>query len=334
MSNLDPFPHTCLFLVCVFSVLGMGASPTQGQALEGIEVPQGIPLYVKADDIEGELTSQGSDTLAHVMVYWAEGFDRIYPETRIAITKHPHSLTAIPALIAGTSDLGPMSTEIPAGQVQEFKSKFGYAPMVFTVGHDAIAVYVNKRNPLVGLPLPKVAAVFAVPDPKATSPVTWGNLGLTGEWQKRPIRRYGHHEQSGTHRFLDQIALRGAAYREDTDINPGHAAVVDDVGADVCGIGYACIGHGTRSVRALKIAKDDGGPLIQADAQSIRSGTYPLSRDLYIVVNKKPGEPLPLLLRGFLRFVLCRQGQEAVVRAGFIPLTAEQAAEQLKKLSE
>jgi phosphate transport system substrate-binding protein len=195
---------------------------------------------------------------------------------------------------------------------------------------------VHKDNPIRGLTIPEVDAMFSVTRKcqHATDVRTWGDLGLSGEWQTRPIQLYGRNSVSGTYGYFKEEALCKGDFRDTVNEQPGSASVVQGVTKSVNGIGYSGIGYKTSGVRALALAKADGGELVEPTAENAVAGKYPLSRFLYIYVNKHPNRPLPPLEREFIRLVLSKTGQMVVVKDGYIPLPAQVAARSAALFSE
>jgi len=299
---------------------------------EAVKVEAGIPAYTRAGGISGTLSSVGSDTLNNLMTLWAEDFRKLYPSVRIQI-EGKGSSTAPPALIAGTAQLGPMSRAMKATEVDEFEKKFGYKPTAIRVAVDALAVYVNKDNPLERLTLPQVDAIFSKTRSAglATDITTWGQLGLDGAWKTRPISLYGRNSASGTYGYFKEHALANGDYKDTVKEQPGSASVVQGVTEDRAGMGYSGIGYKTSGVKALALAAKDGAPYFPATAEAVYAGQYPLARFLYVYVNKAPNRGLDPLVKQFLTFVLSREGQEVVVKDGYLPLPATIDGEELAK---
>ena len=110
--------------------------------------------------------------------------------------------------------------------------------------------------------------------------------------------------------------------------------MVQSVGSDRFAIGYSGIGYATSGVRAVPLSdeKKNGGAAFPATYENALSGKYPLSRFLYVYLNKDPKKPIDPLTREFLKFVLSKEGQEIVVKDGFLPLTAKMEGEETSKL--
>ncbi len=302
-------------------------------AAQPAQVEAGIQPYARTSGVSGNLSSIGSDTLNNLMTFWAEGFQKAYPNVRIQI-EGKGSSTAPPALIAGTSQLGPMSRAMKAEEIDEFEKKYGYKPTVVRVAVDGLAVYVNKDNPLEQLTLAEVDAIFSKTRKGGhkRDVTTWGDLGMTGEWASRPISLYGRNSASGTYGFFKEAALFKGDYRDTVKEQPGSASVVQGVTEDRFAIGYSGIGYRTSGVKPLKLARKAGEPYFSTEASDVLTGKYPLSRFLYVYVNKAPNKPLDPLIGEFLRFVLSREGQEIVVKDGYLPISARVADEEHGKL--
>jgi phosphate transport system substrate-binding protein len=308
----------------------LGAGPAAGQAGK---VDPAIPKYAPSSGISGNLSSIGSDTLNNLMTLWAEGFQKQYPNVKVQI-EGKGSSTAPPALIAGTAQLGPMSRTMKPSEVDEFQKKYGYEPVAIRTSIDALAVYVNKDNPLSKLTLPQVDAIFSKTRRCGglADLATWKDLGLDGAWLTRPLSLYGRNSASGTYGYFKEHALCNGDYKDTVKEQPGSASVVQGVTADVNGIGYSGIGYKTSGVKALDLAAKDGATFAKAEPGDVYGGKYPLSRFLYVYVNKAPGKPLEPLVREFVRYVLSAEGQEVVVKDGYLPLTSEIAQQDRAKL--
>lgn len=292
-----------------------------------------LPEYHRASGVSGNLSSVGSDTLANVMTMWTEEFKRLYPSVNIQV-QAAGSSTAPPALTEGTSNFGPMSRAMKDKEIEAFERHYGYKPTQVRVAIDALAVYVHKDNPIESLTLPQVDAIFSATRRCGleNSIGTWGQLGLTGSWKNRPIQLYGRNSVSGTYGYFKEVALCGGDYKNSVNEQPGSASVVQSVSSSLNGIGYSGIGYVTSGVRAVPLAEYDDAPAVPATPDNALSGDYPLSRYLYVYINKRPGEPLQPLEREFMTMVLSQTGQEIVKKDGYIPLTPRLVSRELGKI--
>lgn len=313
-----------------FLALAAAAALLAGPAPAQVAVDPALPSYTPVQGVSGNLKSVGSDTMNNEMTLWAEGFLGFYPNVQIEI-EGKGSSTAPVALIAGTAHFGPMSREMKAKEIDDFEKRYGYKPTGLPTSIDMLAVYVHKDNPIKGLTLQQVDAIFSK-NRKGGYPkdiLTWGDLGLTGEWASKPISLYGRNAASGTYGYFKERALFGGDYKDSVKEQPGSSSVVQGVATDKYAIGYSGIGYKTADVRAVPLAAKEGDRFVDAAAENAYTGEYPLARFLYVYVNKKPGTPLDPLRREFVRYVFSRQGQEAVVKDGYYPVPARLAAQQL-----
>ena len=298
-----------------------------------VKVDSSIKGYSKTTGVSGNLNAIGSDTLNNLMTLWTEAFQKQYPNVKIQV-EGKGSSTAPPALIAGTAQLGPMSRLMKPEESDAFEKQYGYKPTPIRVAVDGIGVFVNKDNPLEQLTMSQVDAIFSKTR-KAGAPediTTWGQLGLSGEWAPKPISMYGRNSASGTYGYFKEHALAKGDYKDTVKEQPGSAAVVQGITADKFGIGYSGVGYKTSDVKTVKLAAKEGGEYVADDAANVYSGRYPLARFLYIYVNKAPGKPVSPLVREFLAFVLSKEGQEIVIKDGYLPLLGQHVGEELPKL--
>ena len=305
-----------------------------GLAQDGpVRLDENLRKYQTVSGISGNLSSVGSDTLNNLMTYWAEGFKKFYPNVNIQI-EGKGSATAPPALTSGTAQFGPMSRAMKSTEEDSFEAKYGHKPTQIRTAVDALGIFVNKDNPIPSLSLEQVDAIFSKArrrgQPKQI--VTWGDAGMTGEWSDKPISLYGRNSASGTYGFFKEHVLKNGDFRDEVKEQPGSAAVVQAVATDRFAVGYSGIGYATSSVRAVPLAEKAGHQPMAANAENAYSGEYPLSRFLYVYINRSPGKPLDPLVREFIRMICSKEGQEIVVKDGYFPIPASVAAEELKKV--
>ena len=304
-----------------------------GVATAQVALDPGLTPYKAVGGVSGNISSVGSDTLNNLMTFWAESFAKYYPNAKVQI-EGKGSSTAPPALISGTAQLGPMSREMKGSEIDQFEKKYGYKPTALRTAVDALAVFVNKDNPIKCLSLSQVDAVFSKSRRRGAKDdaTTWGQLGLTGEWANKPVSLYGRNSASGTYGFFKEHALKNGDFKDSVKEQPGSASVVQGATVDRFAIGYSGIGYATAGVRAVPLTEKDGGKCVEASADNAYNGSYPLARFLYVYVNKAPGKPLDPLMREFARLIYSREGQEAVVKDGYFPIPASVAKEELNKV--
>ena len=316
-----------LMAALTFVAAGVGAA----SAVAAID--PALPEYQKASGVSGNLSSVGSDTLANLMTMWAEEYKRLYPNVNIQI-QAAGSSTAPPALTEGTANLGPMSRKMKDVELPAFEQKYGYKPTAVPVAVDALAIFVHKDNPIKGLTMQQVDAIFSATRLCGSKQdvKTWGDLGLTGDWAKKPVQLFGRNSVSGTYGYFKEEALCKGDFRPNVNEQPGSASVVQSVSQSLNGIGYSGIGYKTASVKTVALAKKEGAAFVEDNEQNALNGTYPLSRFLYVYVNKAPNKPLDPLEAQFLKLVLSKTGQQVVVKDGYIPLPAKVAEKAIKEL--
>jgi phosphate transport system substrate-binding protein len=313
--------------------LGVAALISPAAAAQAVQLDPKLPSYKAVQGVSGTIKSVGSDTMNNEMALWTEGFKKLYPNVTVEM-EGKGSATAPTALIAGSANFGPMSRPMKAEEIDQFEKVFGYKPSAVATSIDMLAVYVHKDNPLKGLTLQQVDAIFSKTRKGGAAKEirTWGELGLTGEWADKPISLYGRNAASGTYGYFKEHALFKGDFRDEVKEQPGSSAVIQGVTSDKYAIGYSGIGYRTADVRPVALAPGEGKPLVEAEPANAYSGQYPLSRFLLLYVNQKPGTELDPLRREFLRYILSKEGQSDAVKEGFYPLTADLAKKQLDPL--
>ncbi|MBV7317566.1 PstS family phosphate ABC transporter substrate-binding protein [Shewanella sp. NIFS-20-20] len=287
--------------------------------------------YEKSSGVSGNLSSVGSDTLANMMTLWAEEFKHIYPNVNIQI-QAAGSSTAPPALTEGTAQFGPMSRKMKPNEVEAFEKHYGYPPTAIRVAIDALAVFVHKDNPIKGLSIEQLDGIFSTTHKCGDTNITrWGQVGLSGDWADKDIQLYGRNSVSGTYGYFKKKALCKGDFKANVNEQPGSASVVQSVSQSLNAIGYSGIGYKTAGVKAVALSKK-GDNYIAATAENAANGSYPLSRYLYVYVNKAPNQPLSPMDREFIRFMLSKQGQTIVEKDGYVPVPQSVVSKDLSAL--
>jgi phosphate transport system substrate-binding protein len=315
-----------LMAALTFAATGVGAVTAMAA------IDPALPTYEKTSGVSGNLSSVGSDSLANLMTLWAEDYKKLYPNVNIQI-QAAGSSTAPPALTEGTANLGPMSRAMKDNELQAFEEKYGYKPTAVPVAIDALAVFVHKDNPIKQLTMQQVDAIFSSTRlcGEAKEIKTWGDVGLTGDWASKPIQLFGRNSVSGTYGYFKEAALCKGDFRANVNEQPGSASVVQSISSTVNAIGYSGIGYRTASVRAVPLVNKKG-EVEEANETNALSGKYPLARFFYVYVNKAPNKPLDPLEAEFVKMVLSKQGQEIVVKDGYIPLPSKVVEKTKKEL--
>jgi phosphate transport system substrate-binding protein len=310
-----------------------------------------LVAYQPTERLSGAFTIAGSETMQPLMIRLASEFRRLYPNTKIAV-QGGGTDAALGAFVQGIASsrrgdgnvkghlaanevsLLASSRPLTEEEINGFQTRHGYAPTEIPIALGAVTLYVNQRNPIQGLTLKQVDAIFSRDRKRGyrESITTWGQLGLAQEWKDQPIHLYGRDARSGTRDFFKQEALLDGEYQGDIHEEVGPASVILAIIRDPHSIGYAGIGFQTPSARAVPLAEKEGMPFVSPTAEAAASGAYPLHRSLYLYLNKEPAEPLQPAIYEFLKFANSREGQAAVAKAGVYPLSSTQAARNLAKL--
>src|SRR2546422_9956129 len=266
--------------VCVAMLAAvMGCGGSLALAPGPPKLDPALTPYKPVSGVSGNVSSIGSDTLNNLMTLWAESFNKFYPNAKIQI-EGKGSSTAPPALISGTAQLGPMSRSMKGTEIDQFEKKYGYKAAPIRTSVDALAVFVNKDNPIKCMTMAQVDAVFSKSRRSGYKEdiKTWGQLGLTGEWASRPISLYGRNSASGTYGFFKEHSLKNGDFKDEVKEQPGSASVVQGVTVDRYGIGYSGIGYATAGGRPGPLAGEGGGKWVGGTAGKPDSRSYPMGR--------------------------------------------------------
>jgi phosphate transport system substrate-binding protein len=256
----------------------------------------------------GETISlSGSDTMVLLGQRWAEEYMRANPSVSLHVSGGG-SGTGIAALIQGSADICQASRAMTDREQDDLEAKRGKPAVQTKVALDAVAIYVNAKNPLRDLSLPRLAAVY---EGKITR---WEGLGGAAH----AVVVYGRENNSGTYGYFKEHVLGGVDFAAGTQELAGTAAVASAVKADEFGIGYGGIAYG-EGVRALAIRRDEGAPAVTPSLEAAQRGTYPLTRYLYFYTA---GPPSPVMQR-FIAWVTGPEGQKMVSDVGYYPLPKE-----------
>jgi phosphate transport system substrate-binding protein len=299
---------------------------------DDVSVYDKLPVYEKSKSVSGSLLSVGSDTLAGVMSLWVEAFHTYYPNVNAQVQASGSS-TAPPALIQGTAQFGPMSRAMRKSEIEAFEQAYGYKPTELRVAIDAIGLFVQKDNPVQGLNFEQIDAIFsATLRCGAVHRIeTWSQLGIGARWARRSIQLFGRNSVSGTYGYFKSHALCGGDFNAQVNEQPGSASVVQSVASSINAIGYSGAGYSVSGVKRIPVART-GNNYIYPTRRNILSGQYPLSRFLYMYVNKNPARPLSPVEQAFIRFIFSSQGQLLVAKDGYIPVSADIAKRELAKV--
>jgi phosphate transport system substrate-binding protein len=270
----------------------------------------------------GSLSVAGSETMKPLTDSWAKDLMQLYPGFTIKVESRG-SETGLDALLEGKAQIAAMSRRMTQQEIVEFKQEFGYEPTEVPVAVDALAVFVHKDNPIEGLSLAQLDAMFSKERRRGLEyPInTWGAaLVLEEGWAEAPVHLYGRNGNSGTASFFRDHVLNGAALKNTMKAGPGSASVVVDLVKDRLGIGFSGIGYQISGIRPVPIASVQGGRYILPSFQTAMDGSYPLRRNLYLYVNKPSKASPPPSVTEYVKFALSQEGQQIVLAHGYYPL--------------
>lgn len=323
-----------------FEALSPADAQAQAARVQGhrVMLDPALPVYRAARPVHGELRSVGSDGMKTLMDRWLRDFRQLQPGVRAgARWEHLGTLNGLHALLTGETDLAPMGRELwPQERARHAAARGPGALLEIRVAHGgfntaqrttAQAVFVNAGNPLTRISVPQLAAILAQP-PTLTR---WGQLGLDGEWADRPIVPHLPPRMAPNTMSMQLGVLGGRAWNA-AAIEDGVAATAAAVAADPGAIAFGGFEDGGPGLKTLAVAASDASQAVTADADSVASARYPLTRDLYIRIDRRRGQALPAAQREFLRYVLSREAQRLIVTSGYFPLTAAEAQAELAKL--
>ncbi len=329
-----------------FVALDAAAAAAECAKLAGYFAPvdPAIAPYRTPAQVNGPIANVGSDGMESLMEKWMTAFTRLQPGVhRGARWSHQGTLNGFQALLAGETDLAPMGRELwPSeraayqtvrGQSEPFEIRVARGGFNTPQRTTAQAIFVHEHNPLTGLTLPQIDAIFSRERRQGlpAAITTWGQLGLTGEWANRPITIYVPYRIAPNSMSMQISVLKGGAWSpalHEGSIAEVAAAVAREPGA----IAFGGFEEGGPGLKTVAVAAQAGGEFIAGNAADVASGRYPLTRYMYIRLNREPGRPVSPQVREFLRFILSREGQEFIPTSAYFPLRADEIAEELRKL--
>ncbi|HXN21417.1 MAG TPA: substrate-binding domain-containing protein [Candidatus Dormibacteraeota bacterium] len=336
-----------VFFVLVFASTGLFAQEP--------DYLKELKPYRPQQRVSGTIRNWGNNYIPELMKRWEEGFRRFQPgvhfETNLKGTE-----TGVAGLYGDIADIAFVGRELYASEREGFQERFGYQPLEMEISSGsyntphktfALMAFVHKENPLAKLTMAQLEAIFGCELRGSTKSAirTWGQLGLTGEWASQPIHVYAFNFKTGMARFFQKVVLQDSfkwnSELRDFDnrrtpegdvINAG-VYVLEALAKDRYGIAYGNILHGNPSVKMVALARANAGPYIEPTKENVWRRTYPLTRFTNAVINRPPGKPVDPTIKEFLRYILSRDGMQAVVQDGaYLPLTQKLIEAQLRKL--
>lgn len=290
------------------------------------KVPENLPRYAGAHAVTGSIRFSGSSTVSVLLMTWLRAYEDLQPDVKIEISGGSSS-AAMPALLDGSADVGMLSRKLLPEEVERFRSRFGHEPTEIRAGTDAIAIFVNRRNPLPSLTIDQVERIFGR-DPEGALPIEeWGELGLGAEWTQRAVTVVGPRPGLGSYDVFRALVLRGRPYRTSMDLQVVDHSIVNAVGADVGTVGFCSRFLATRRTRIVPLAPRPDAPPVLPTRIACLTGTYPLSRPMTFVINIPPGGQPSAAVQDFIRYAMSYEGQQATAARGDFPVSREMVVE-------
>lgn len=338
-----------LFLFLVEIIVGGMAHGQDSDYLKDLKA------YIGSEPVDGTIRIWGNSYIPALVQQWEDGFRRHHPSIKFETTLKGTE-TAVAGVYGGIADLGFVGREIYASELDAFKERFGYDPLIIEISSGSyntphktfsLEVFVHKSNPVTQLTVAELDAIFGC-ELRAGAKQRihrWGDLGLTGHWADRPIHVYGYEFRTGMAEYFRRVVLKGSFLwnAELKDFDNGHAPdgqiinagtyVLQALANDPYGIAYANVLYSNAHVKTIALAQQFGGPSIEPTKANVWRRLYPITRYTTVVANRKPGTAVDPKIKEFLRYILSKDGMEAVVRDGsYLPLTEELIEQQLGKL--
>jgi phosphate transport system substrate-binding protein len=297
-----------------------------------------IPYQTTTERMYGDLIVRGSTRLEPMIRAWFKHFSRLYPHIETDI-EASGSGSAPKALISGVANIGAMSRKIKQKEIEAFVKEKGYPPLELKVAMDALAVYVNRKNPIKKMTLTQVEAIYSA-DNKCSDDTglnqesidSWETIG----WKNGgDIEVHNFHSASGGYGLFRKRVLCKGEYKEgligEYKTSPEMTAAISH---SITSIGYASrSGNTGYGAKIVALSRSKAFPYYYPNSKNIASNNYPLSRFLYLYIDKPPAEPLPKHLKEFIKYIYSSNGQHTISQQGAIPLSPRFIGRQLAEIS-
>ncbi|MDD3180423.1 MAG: substrate-binding domain-containing protein [Opitutaceae bacterium] len=329
----------------------------------------GLPVYSPKEKVSGTIRVHGNNGQETVMKYWAEGFRRYQPEVQFEV-KLLSTALALPALCSGVADIGLMGREIWPMELLAVQRVFKNPPVTIEVSTCTfdkpfktypLVIFVHKDNPLSRITMEQLDGIFGSLRSGGWDEAkinwmtengrgadknirTWGQMGLTGEWKDKTIQPYGFDfTRNGLSTYFAERVFHGGdkwnealielsmGKKADGSMFSPQEQSMEALGKDRYGIAYNGMQYRTSLVKPLALAWTEAGPYVEATKASVQDRSYPFIRSMWLHAIRENGKALEPRVREFIRYILSREGQEAVVREGdYLPLTEAVVRKQLR----
>ena len=308
---------------------------SQGVVQYAPKVDPNLPAYVPGVQIDTTIGSIGADSLTDVWDEWKDAFKLQQPRAQFRVVQ-TLSTTAVKALMDNKVSMIHLARELTPEEHQTFEKKFGYNATKVVVCFDAFIVFVNAGNPLREIGMDQLDAIYSstrLAGYKPDSAVeTWGDLGVRGDYVKRPIHPYMRAEGTAARGAIrDQVLLKGK-YKPSVIDAVDWPSIAEKVMTDASGIGIATLSNWLSRNKTLAVIPLQTKEAVSPTQENVVTGKYPLSRTYYFYLNREPGKALAPELSEFLQFILSQQGQAAVTQASLYPMPADIAQAYRKRL--
>ncbi|MDD3181157.1 MAG: substrate-binding domain-containing protein [Opitutaceae bacterium] len=332
-------------MTVLLTVATLSATPLKAQSPSSP-----LPHYQSEQALSGHLRFVAESSTEKLTNLWVDRFKKLHPKLNL-IAKLTSPLAAIPMVTSGACDLGFPAREAWPYEAGMFRQVRGYDISVIRVGLGALkttgfsptlGIYVNANNPIERLTMAQLDAIYSSERRRGypTDIKTWGDVGVTGEWARRPIKAYAHRLPSGVRYYLQEVVTRGAEFKRsviELDMRAGTLGPDDMMArataADPDAIGHGCFGNLIPGMKTIPIAESARGPYYAGTLEEVKTMKYPLTRPIYMFVDRPPGQPLSQNVREFLSFLLSQEGQQTIVDAGeWLPLPAQEVVKEREKL--
>jgi phosphate transport system substrate-binding protein len=285
----------CLSSYFLLTMLGCGSRQGSGE-----------------DGSSNTIRVEGSDTMVNLAQAWAEKYQAENSEITIEVSGGGSGV-GISSLTQGLADIANTSRKMKTKEIRRAKNEFNLEPQEFTVGKDALAIYVHKDNPIEEISIAQLTAIYG----EGGTTTSWAELGITvAGTSNQDIVRISRQNNSGTYAYFRQHVLDDNDFKLGSIDLSGSADVVSMIEKTPGAIGYSGMGYATDGVKMVKVKLDDDSPSVAPNATNVINGTYPISRPLLIYTPKVPTGAV----KDYLDWILGKTGQAILEEMGYVPV--------------
>jgi phosphate transport system substrate-binding protein len=312
-----------------------------------------LQSYQAQQRVSGTIRVYGNNYIPALMKRWEEDFQKFQPRVTFT-TNLPGTEAAMAGITSGIADISFVGREGYRSEIRGFKGRFGYEPLGIEISSGSfgtphktfsLEIFKHASNPLQGLTMDQAEAIFGCTGPGGKKIRTWGDLGLTGAIAAHPIHVYGYQFDTGMAGYFNRVVLHGSGkWNADLkDFDNGHDAhgevinagvyILKALAADPDGIAFANLQYANPEIKQIGLAEHAGDPFVVATPDTIWDHSYPLHRFSTLYINRKPHTPVDPKVKEFIRYILSREGMQAVADDGaYTPINEKVAQAQRDKL--